>query len=129
MVSIKTVSLIYIFLVSTALIDYYINQQLYSQGTFLYTTPWNLLFVLLNNIVFIIFDCVYKYLGIFKSIFISCLDALVILIYGYYDLLIILIDKFMVYPNIIYVTICLHISLYWIYRIIDRIWITKKKIN
>lgn len=106
--------------IETIYFNYYLNfskikeQQENEQ---LWISP---LFGLMNNIVMVVYLLVMEYFKTFRYCWLVILNALVILIYGYYDLLKLLITSFLSYPTIYYSIFGLAIALFGSYYIVKE---------
>ena len=76
------------------------------------------LFGLMNNIVFVVYFLVMEYFKTFRFCWLVILDTLILLIYGYFDLLKLLITSILSYPAIYYSIIGLAIALFGSYYIV-----------
>ena len=82
------------------------------------------LFGLMNHIVSAVYLLVMEYFITFRYCWVVILNALIILIYGYYHLLEILITSFLTYPTIYYSILGLAIALIGSYNII-KVFVNK----
>ena len=82
------------------------------------------LFTLMNHIVSAVYLLVMEYFITFRYCWAVILNALIILIYGYYHLLEILITSFLTYPTIYYSILGLAIALIGSYNII-KVFVNK----
>ena len=82
------------------------------------------LFGLMNHIVSVVYLLVMQYFITFRYCWVVTLNALIILIYGYYHLLEILIIRFLTYPTIYYSIIGLAIALIGCYMIV-KVFVNK----
>ena len=107
--------------IETIYFNYYLNfskikeQQENEQ---LWISP---LFGLMNNIVMVVYLLVMEYFKTFRYCWIVILNALVMLIYGYYDLLKLLITSFLSYPTSYYSIFGLAIALFGCYYIVKEL--------
>ena len=79
------------------------------------------LWYLCETICMTIYKCVIFYLFIYSECIIWAIYTFYLLINGYYNVLLLLIDRIFTYPNILFIVVALGMSLYYVQSYLEII--------